>query len=88
MRDVYEVRMQRTVGAYKTVQLFFRERDALDYLKSIAFMHPEYPYDGVSWNYDVGADKHDKTRYRIVKNGVSGSPEEKRLTSLKKSIKI
>lgn len=83
MRDIYEVRIQDKQGTYKTVQLFYRERDALDYLRSVAFLHPEQPYDGVSWDY-----KLDQFKYRIVKNGISRSPEEKRLTSLKKSIKI
>ena len=85
MQDVYQIQLQRTAGAYRTIQLFFRENDALDYLASVAAMHPEYPYDGKSWTYAVGSSVHNKDRYRIVKNGVLG---EKGLTTLKKTVKI
>lgn len=85
MRDIYEVQLQRTAGAYRTIQAFWRERDAIDYLKSIAAMNPDYPYDGKSWAYAVGSSVHRKDRYRIVKNGVLG---EKGLTTLKKTVKI
>lgn len=85
MRDVYEVQLQRTAGAYRTIQLFFREKDALDYLASIAVINPDYPYDEKSWTYAVGSSVHRKDRYRIIKNGVLG---EKGLTTLKKTVKI
>lgn len=85
MRDVYEVQLQRTAGAYRTIQLFFRENDALDFIASIAAMNPDYPYDGKSWAYAVGSSVRRKDRYRIVKNGVLG---EKGLTTLKKTVKI
>lgn len=84
MRDIYQVQVQHTAGAYKTIQLFFRENDAIDYLTSIAAMNPEYPYDGKSWTYAVGSSVHHKDRYRIIKNGL----EEKQLTQLKTSVKI
>ena len=84
MRDIYQVQVQHTAGAYKTIQLFFREKDATDYLVSIAAMNPEYPYDGKSWTYAVGSSVHHKDRYRIIKNGL----EEKQLTQLKTSVKI
>ena len=84
MRDIYQVQVQHTAGAYKTVQLFYREQDALDYLTAVAAMHPEYPYDGKSWKYAVGSSVHHKDRYRIIKDGL----EEKVLTPLKTSAKI
>ena len=84
MRDIYQVQCQHTAGAYKTVQMFYREQDAIDFLKSIAAMNPDYPYDGKSWKYAVGSSVHHKDRYRIVKNGM----EEKVLTPLKVSVKI
>lgn len=85
MRDIYSVQLQHTAGAYQTVQIFYREQDALDYLTAIAAMNPKYPYDGKSWKYAVGSSVHHKDRYRIIKNGLV---EQKSLTPLKKSIKI
>ena len=85
MQDIYEVKVQHTAGAYQTIRMFFRLKDAQDYLASIAAMNPDDPYDGVSTTYAVGSSVHHKDRYLITKNGVVG---EKSLTPLKKSVKI
>ena len=87
MRDIYEVQLQHTAGAYKTVQIFYRERDAIDFIASIAVKFPQYPYDGKSWAYAIGSSVHNKDRYRILKNGKT-EKEQKVLTRTVRRVKI
>ena len=87
MRDLYEVQLQHTAGAYKTIQIYYREKDAIDYLKSIAARFPQYPYDGESWTYAIGSSVHNKDRYRILKNG-KAEKEQNSLTRSVRRVKI
>lgn len=88
-RDYYELQVQHTAGAYKTTQVFYRLDDALDAIRAVAAMNPNYPYEG-GLTYAVGSSVHHKDRYRILKNGVFDKKilKEVPLTGLRKDVNI